>query len=255
MLLIFDIGNTTIATGLFDRDKFIDQVKIPTAAAADISFVENTISGFLKENQADSRTCDVVAICSVVPYLTPPIAKMAETMFSKKAWVFDHTAHLDMKIHYNDPAQLGSDRLANALATKLLYGTPAIVVDLGTATKLEVVNKAGEYLGGAIAPGIAIAAEQLFERGARLFPVDIEKPEKIISTNSADAMKAGIFYGAIGQIDYLVKKMLDELGEKDVKIIATGGLAEKFVPYSKFIQKYDPILTFQGIRLGFELSR
>jgi type III pantothenate kinase len=254
MLLVFDIGNTTIGIGLFRGDKFLGQLKLSTSEFSVNPSTKDKITAFLSENNADSNAIVSVAICSVVPNLTQDIANLAESIRGGKAWVFDYTAPTGMKIKYDDPSQLGSDRLANALAAKTIYGVPSIVVDLGTATKLEVVNLKGEYLGGAIAPGIAIAAEQLFKRGARLFPVEIEKPENAIATNSADAMKAGIFYGAIGQIDFLIEKMLAELGQKDVQIIATGGLAEKFAQYSRFIQRYDPILTLQGIRIGYQLS-
>jgi type III pantothenate kinase len=254
MLLVCDIGNTTIGIGLFSGDSFIGQLKLPTAEFIANSSIKDKITVFLEKTINDLKAIDGIAICSVVPNLTLDVANMAESIGGHKTWIFDTAAPIGMKIRYDDPSQLGSDRLANALAAKTIYGTPSIVVDLGTATKFEVVNAKGEYLGGAIAPGIAIAAEQLFRRGARLFPVEIEKPEKAIATNSADAMKAGIFYGAIGQIDFLIEKMLGELGQKDVKIIATGGLAEKFAQYSRFIQRYDPILTLQGIRIGYELS-
>jgi type III pantothenate kinase len=254
MLLVYDIGNTTISIGLFDFEKFLGQLKISTAVFADNPSTKAKLTTFLTERNIMVSEIGNQAICSVVPDLTGAVAKMAESLIGKRAWVFDHTASIGMNIKYDVPSQLGTDRLANALAVKTLYGTPVIAVDMGTATKLEAINSAGDYLGGVIAPGIAIAAEQLFNRGARLFPVDIDKPDKVIATNSTDAMKAGIFYGAIGQIDYLIEKMITELGQKDIKIIATGGLAEKFSPYSKYIQKHDPILTLQGIRIGFELS-
>jgi type III pantothenate kinase len=254
MLLVYDIGNTTIDIGLFKADRFLGQLKLLTAELYDKPSNKHKLEAFLEEYNIPTADIKNQAICSVVPKLTDTVAKMAESLAGKRAWIFDYTASIGMKIKYDDPAQLGSDRLANVLAVKTIYGTPAIAVDFGTATKLEAINSAGDYLGGAIAPGIAIAAEALFKRGARLFPVDIEKPDKAIATNSADAMKAGIFYGAIGQIDYLIEKMITELGQKDIKIIATGGLAEKFAPYSKYIQKHDPILTLQGIRIGFELS-
>jgi type III pantothenate kinase len=253
MLLVFDIGNTTFGIGLFSSDSFIGQLRLQTAEFSANPSSKDKITVFLEKTITDLKAITGIAICSVVPNLTLEVANMAESIGGRKTWIFDYTASTGMKIKYDDPSQLGSDRLANALAAKTIYGVPSIVVDLGTATKLEVVNAKGEYLGGAIAPGIAIAAEQLFKRGARLFPVEIEKPEKAIATNSADAMKAGIFYGAIGQIDFLIEKMLAELGQKDVQIIATGGLAEKFVQYSRFIQRYDPILTLQGIRIGYEL--
>lgn len=253
MLLVTDIGNTTIHYGLFINKKFLGQLKFPVPDnPANSSFIDK-LTAFIRENSTNNVICRV-AICSVVPNLTAEVAKTAELLVGNKPWIFNHAAPLGIKIKYDDPSQLGADRLANALAVKTLYGAPAIAVDLGTATKLEAINSAGDYLGGVIAPGIAISAEQLFKRGARLFPVDIDKPGKVIATNSTDSMKAGIFFGAIGQIDYLIEKMITELGQKDIKIIATGGLAEKFSPYSRYIQKYDPILTLQGIRIGFELS-
>jgi type III pantothenate kinase len=254
MLLVFDIGNTTMALGLFKAEKIIEEARFSTSIAADPVQATNEINKFIEKHRTKSKTLSGVAICSVVPSLTETIAEIAQSELKVKAWIFDHTVRLGMKICYDDPSQLGPDRLANAVAAKILYGTPAIVVDLGTASKFEVINGDGDYLGGAIAPGISISAHGLFEKAARLFPVDIEKPDKVIATNTTEAMKSGIFYGAIGQVDYMIEKIMAELGEKDIKVIATGGLADKFASQSIYIQKNDPHLTFQGIRIGFQMS-
>lgn len=255
MLLVFDIGNTTVAIALFRGDKIIAEAKFLTLKAANIKFATEEIRKLIDSQHIKPQEIEGIAICSVVPSLTAAMAEICQVRFGLKAWIFDYTAKIGMKICYDNPSQLGNDRLANAIAAKTLFGTPVIAVDLGTATKFEVINAAGEYLGGAIAPGIVLSAEGLFNKAAKLFPVDIEKPDKAIATNTSEAMKSGIFYGTIGQIDSLIEKMITELGEKDVKVIATGGLGEKFAPYSKYIQKYDPYLTYQGIRIGFELSR
>jgi type III pantothenate kinase len=254
-LIVFDIGNTTVGAALFQGNEIIGEAKFPTNQAIHPAVARTEINKLLIAHDIQPHAIAGVAICSVVPSLTATILESSQIEFGIKAWVFDHTAKLGMKNHYDDPAQLGPDRLANALAAKNLYGVPVIAVDLGTATKFDVVNSAGEYLGGAIAPGISISAEALFHKAARLFEVEIEKPGKVIATNTIEAMKSGIFYGAIGQIDFILEKIIAEMGEKNVNIIATGGLAERFVPYSIFIRKYDPYLTYQGIRLGFELSQ
>lgn len=258
MILAIDIGNTTTMVGMFSARKLLNffcmTSKSPkeyggTIAIDEIGIMVNQLMRFHDKTDEPVRG---VALCSVVPDLTPVFCDMAGKYFNVRAWVLDHTADLGMRILYDDPRQVGADRLANALAAKKLYGTPAVVVDLGTATTFDVINSDGDYIGGVIAPGVLTSSAELFRRASQLFPVQLEKPEKCIGKNTADSMKSGIFYGSLGQIDYLVLKIISEMGEKDVKIIATGGHAEKFAPFSKFIQQVDPTLTLQGIMMAYE---
>jgi type III pantothenate kinase len=258
MILAIDIGNTSTMIGMFSGKKLLNFFHIASKspkeyggmiAVDEIGIMVNQLMRFHDKTDEPVRG---VALCSVVPDLTPVFCEMAVKYYNVKAWVLDHTADLGMKILYDDPRQVGADRLANALAVKRLYGSPAVVVDLGTATTFDVINADGDYVGGVIAPGVLTSATELFRKAAQLFTVQIEKPEKFIGKTTADSMKSGIFYGSLGLIDYLVSQIISEMGEKDVKVIATGGYAEKFAPFSKFIQKVDPTLTLQGIMMAYE---
>jgi type III pantothenate kinase len=247
MFLAIDIGNTTTAIGKFNHHQLVGIEKNTTDKLVDSSNIQQLLMV-----TAAKATLEGIAICSVVPKLTPLFVEAVPKAFAVEPWIFDNTAKLDMKILYDDPTQLGADRLANAYALREFYGAPAIAVDLGTATKFDVVNRQGEYAGGAIAPGVMTSAKSLFSYGARLFEVKIEPPPKYIATNTVEAMQSGIFYGAIGQIDYLITQIKAEMGEQDAKVIATGGFAELIAPHSKQIQQIDLGLTLRGIRLGWE---
>lgn len=258
MILAIDIGNTTTMIGLFSGNKLIDYFRIGSKIQEEYGGVMAVgelgviVDRLIKSHNEADEPVEGVALCSVVPDLTPVYCKMAGKYYNVKAWVLDHTSDLGMKILYDDPAQVGADRLANAIAVKRIYGTPAIVVDLGTATTFDVINSDGDYIGGVIAPGVITSSAELFRRAAKLFPVKLEKPEKYIGKNTADSMKSGIFYGSLGQMDYMVSKIISEMNEKDVKIVATGGHAEKFAPFSKYIQKVNPTLTLNGIMIAYE---
>jgi type III pantothenate kinase len=247
MLLTIDIGNTTVTVGKFESDRLVKIERILTNQIENSSAISNALKSF-----AVSPLPEGVAICSVVPKLTPVFIEAIEQAFNTEPWIFDYKAKLGMRILYDNPAQLGADRLANAFAVREIYGVPAIAVDLGTATKFDVVNRLGEYAGGAIAPGVITSAQSLFSHGAQLFEIKVDPPPKYIATNTVEAMQSGIFYGAVGQINYLISQIKAELGEQSVNIIATGGLAEKMAPYLKDINKVDPSLTLQGIRLGWQ---
>jgi type III pantothenate kinase len=258
MILAIDIGNTTTMTGIFSGNKLIDYLRIGSRSQEKygglmaVDEIGLIVDKFVKSHGETDEAVDGVALCSVVPDLTPVYCEMASKYYSVKPWVLEHTADLGMNILYDDPGQVGPDRLANALAVKRIYGTPAIVVDLGTATTFDVINSDGDYVGGVIAPGVITSSAELFRRAARLFPVEVEKPEKYIGKNTADSMKSGIFYGSLGLIDYLVSQIISEMDEKDVKIIATGGHAEKFAPFSEYIQQVDQKLTLKGIMMAYE---
>jgi type III pantothenate kinase len=191
----------------------------------------------------------------VVPPLTQIYVAMSEKYFKIEPLLLTHYTELGFKILYDNPGQVGADRLANVAAAKKLYGYPAIVIDLGTATTYDVINADGDYAGGMIAPGVWTSASQLFRRGSRLFPVKLEKPKKIIGTETGDSIKSGIYYGTIDQIDGLVNRISEQAKFKNPRVVATGGYAEVFCSESKTVQHIDKDLTLKGLQIIFDSNK
>lgn len=261
MILLFDIGNSSTMVGLSDGKKITGHFKISSRNESDYSSVIKkgeitaSLSRLFSDMGAELVSINGAAICSVVPELTSEYAEFFNQQFSLDAWILDHQADLGIKIMVDEPGQAGPDRLANAVAVKDLHGYPAVVVDLGTSTNFDVVNSHGDYIGGAIAPGVRTSSAELFRRASRLFPVEIEKPERTIGQNSAEAMKSGIFYGSLGLIDHITSLIIVELDNLDTTVVATGGYAELFAEHSKYIQTADPLLTLKGIAIAYERNR
>jgi type III pantothenate kinase len=258
MLLIFDIGNTSTMAGLYRDGQIVDHFRTPSKDEDDYTvavvhdIVEAELRRLVGTGGQKSKQIDGVAICSVVPELTGVFASIIEELLGIKAWVMDHTADLGLQVAVDKPFQAGADRLANAVALKNLYGYPGFVIDLGTSTNFDVVDSAGNYIGGAIAPGVKTSAAELFRRASRLFPVKLSQPEHAIGRNTTDAMKSGIFYGSLGLIDHIASLISAELNHPDLKIVATGGFAEIFAPHSQYIQTVDTTLTLKGTAMAYE---
>ena len=243
MLLAIDIGNTNVVIGLFKDNKLLNYFRLST-----LNYQTKDEVGILLRQLVGKAQIEDVILCSVVPPLTPIYQKGCEKYFRKTPLVVTSDLPLGIKILYEDPRQVGADRLANAVAAYKLFGGPIIVVDLGTATTFDVVSEKGEYLGGAIAPGIEISTSYLFQKAAQLFKVRFEKPKDIIGKNTEESLKSGILYSAVGGIDEVVKRICKKLKGK-VKVIATGGLAELIFSESKTIQKTVPTLTLEGLKI------
>ncbi|MCP4580431.1 MAG: type III pantothenate kinase [candidate division Zixibacteria bacterium] len=261
MILLFDIGNSSSMIGLADGEQILGHFKIISKGESDYSLDIDmkSVAAQIVMLAADSgkaiSAIEDAAVCSVVPELTLKFCDLAKQYFGIDAWVLDHRSDLGLKVQVDEPSQAGPDRLANAVAVKNLHGSPAIVVDLGTSTNFDVVDLHGDYIGGAIAPGVKTSSAELFRRASRLFPVELEKPDKAIGKNSANAMKSGIFYGSLGLIDHITSLIIAELAHTDIKVIATGGYAELFAPHSKYIQSVDPLLTLKGILMAYERNQ
>jgi type III pantothenate kinase len=189
-----------------------------------------------------------------VPPLNPSLARMVQHCFGLTPLFVDHTTETGLKILYERPSDLGADRIVDAVAAVAKYGAPCIVVNCGTATTFNAINAAGEYLGGAIAPGIVISAEALFSRAAKLPRVEIKRPDKAIASSTIGAMQSGLYYGYAGLVDGVLERMIAEIGSKP-HVIATGGLAPVIAGASKFIEKIDETLTLEGLRLVYERNR
>ncbi len=255
MLLAIDVGNTNIVFGVYDGGRLERSWRLLTLRERTADEIGLMMTGlFAHERIASDRIAHVV-LGSVVPPLTPIMESMARRYFGRDPFVVDPVANAGMPILYRNPAEVGSDRIANSMAAYEQYGRadqlPLVVADLGTATTFDAVTGKGEYLGGVICPGPQIAAEALFQRAARLPRVDVRKPATVIGQSTVGAIESGLFYGYVGMVDALVQRIAVELGGR-AGCVATGGLASLVAPDSRVIDHVEPDLTLHGLRLIWE---
>jgi len=254
MLLCIDTGNTQTVIGLFDGAELADHWRIATVADRTADELALMIQQFLGFHGFSFETqIDGVAVSSGVPRVTVELREMTERYFGFPALVLEPGVRTGMPIRYDNPKEVGADRIANAVAAYEQYGGPSIVVDFGTANTIEAISEQGEYLGGAIFPGIEISMDALFARAAALRRVELVAPRNVIGKSTVESIQSGTVYGFSGQIDALVDRFQAELGE--CTVIATGGLAEPIIEHSRTIQHYEPWLTLQGLRIIFERNR
>lgn len=254
MLLVIDAGNTNITLGVFRGSDLLAQWRLITDHDRSSDEYGVQLQGLFKSTGIDLKEIDAVAIASVVPPVNASLTQMIEVLFGVKPLFVDHTTDTGLTLRYDSPSELGADRIVDAVAAVTKYGAPCIVVDFGTATTFNAVNEAHEYLGGAIAPGVMIAAEALFSRAAKLQRVEIKKPEKAIASSTVGAMQTGLYYGYAGLVDRVLAQMIEEMGSKP-RVIATGGLATTVAGASKFIEKVDSTLILDGLRFIHERNR
>jgi type III pantothenate kinase len=254
MLLCVDIGNTNIVLGFYQGEELVAQWRIATNHRRMSDEYAVTLRGLFHHNGLSSADVSGVAISSVVPPLTGTFEKLCQDYFHQKPLVVDAGIKTGMRIRYDNPLEVGADRVVNAVATLRLYGAPACIVDFGTATTFDALSAEGDYIGGAIAPGVLVAAEALFARTAKLPRIDLVRPPKVIGTNTVQSMQSGILFGYVGLVESMVKRFRKELGE-DMKVIATGGLAPVIAQETDVIEIVDPWLTLKGLRLIWEMNQ
>ncbi len=247
-LLTIDIGNTTTTVGLFRGKQLVLSERFDSRLELGVDECAFMLATFLEKKLPNIPSIERTILSSVVPRLTTVYTSAIERKFGAKPLLVSANLPVGLKIGYRRPEQLGADRLTNAVAGFSIYGGPVVIVDVGTATKFEVVTKTGEYLGGAIGPGVETASVDLVRRTALLPKVILKKPKKAIGRSTEEALQAGVLLSAAGGIDRVVADIEIELGTK-VKVIATGGLAKVMAGLSKRIQKVDPSLTLKGLRI------
>lgn len=254
MLLGIDVGNTQTVIGVFSGDMLLSHWRISTERERTADEVSLTISGFMAFNGHSLGEIDGIIVSSVVPEMTSALVHMARDILDLEPLVVDSATDTGVPILYDDPRQVGADRLVNAAAAVHKYGAPVVVVDFGTATTFDAINGRGEYMGGTIAPGLEISADALFRHAARLSRVELVAPEHAIGRNTVESIQAGLIYGTAGQVDRLVELFKDELGQS-ARVVATGGLAEAAVGMCRSIEVLDPLLTLEGLKLIYERNR
>lgn len=253
MLLTIDIGNTNITLGLYDGQELGPRWRLSTVHERMPDEYGLQFSGLL--DHAGFKPADLSGICmaSVVPPLTRKIEQACENYFGRAPLNVDAGVRTGVRIRYEDPRAVGADRIVDAAAVQVLYGGPACVVDFGTATTFDAITREGDYLGGAIAPGIEIAAEALFLRTAKLPRVDLKRPPAAIGRNTPNAMQSGLLFGYVGLVEGMIARFRAELGA-DMKVIATGGLAEIMADETPAIEIIAPWLTLDGLRIIWEMN-
>lgn len=255
MLLTFDVGNSNIVMGVFDGDVLVTNWRMATDHNKSADEIGMLIAQLFSYEGLDMGTVEDVIISSVVPHVMYSLQHMAQKYFNKEAIVIGPGIKTGMNIKYDNPRQVGADRIVNAVAGFKKYGGPLILVDFGTATTFCAVSANCEYLGGAILPGIKISADALYERAAKLTRVELIKPDKVICKNTTQSIQAGIIYGYVGSVDYIVSKMKEELGGGEIRVIATGGLSTLIATESQEIEIVDKFLTLEGLNFIYQLNR
>jgi type III pantothenate kinase len=261
MLLVLDVGNTNTVLGVYEAGvsgfggksgaRLIAHWRVATVRTHTVDEYGVLFRNLFAIGKVEAEDVRGIIISSVVPPMDSTLREVCERYFHLRPLFVEPGVKTGMPVHYDNPQEVGADRVVNGVAAFEKYGGPCVVVDFGTATTFDVVSRKGEYLGGIIAPGIGISAQALFENTARLPRVDIRLPARLIGTNTVGSIQSGLFYGYLGLVDGILERLVGELGS-DTKVVATGGLAPLIGDHSKFIKDVDDLLTLDGLRIIWE---
>lgn len=256
MLLAFDVGNTHTVLGAFKDRKLIQSWRIETDSGKTADELGMLVAQFFDYEGIKFEDIENIIISTVVPSMVYTLQHLSLKYFHRRAIVVEPGVKTGLKIKYDNPKQVGADRIVNAVAALAKYGGPLIIIDFGTATTFCAVTESAEYLGGTIAPGIKISLEALFEKTAKLPKVELEEPGQVICKNTVNSMQSGLVYGHMGMVEYIVKRMKEELKEmgatKEPKVVATGGLATLIENGLECIDYVDKMLSLEGLEIIYE---
>lgn len=248
MLLVIDVGNSNAVLGLYDGERLVRHWRVTTDKSRTVDEYAILIHDLFRLSDIHLTDISDLIISCVVPPLLNTMEELCREYFGRKPYIVGPGIKTGMPILYDNPKEVGADRIVNAVAAFEKYRCSLIVVDFGTATTFDFISLRGEYQGGAIAPGVGISAEALFQRASKLPRVEFSRPQQVIAKDTVSSMQAGIFYGYVGLVDGIVERMKEE-GKGTPKVVATGGLASLIAPASQTIDEVEPLLTLEGLRI------